>query len=84
MPILEEIPQPTSKGMSQGILAKVQEPQNQEVETQKEVQPKSTEVALEVNGMTQNLETVMQPDGSQTTISEHLAGETAKDASAWP
>jgi hypothetical protein len=42
-PILEEIQQPTPEGTSKEIPAEIQEPQNQETETLKEVQPENTE-----------------------------------------
>jgi hypothetical protein len=83
-PILEEIQQPEAEAMKVDMPAAAQEPQSQEAETQKEVQPESTEAALEVNGMTQNLEAAVEPDESQMTISEHPAGETTEDVSAWP
>jgi hypothetical protein len=54
------------------------------VETQQEVQPKSTEATLKVNGTAQNLEAAVQLDESQTTISGQLAEETVANASAWP
>jgi len=38
--------------MEVDTLAMTQVPQNEEVETQQEVHPKSTKVALEVNGTT--------------------------------
>jgi hypothetical protein len=60
----------------------VQEPQREEAKTQKEVQPESTEAALEVNGMTQNPEEIVESNGSQTTISGKPIGEIAEDASA--
>jgi hypothetical protein len=41
-----------------------QDPQNEEAETQWEVQPESTEAAVYVNGMTQNLGATVQPDES--------------------
>jgi hypothetical protein len=63
--------------------ATVQAPQNEEVETQKEVQPETTEVAMEVNETTQNLESPVQPDESQMTISGEPAEETTAISSAW-
>jgi hypothetical protein len=83
-PIVEEIQQPQAEAMKVDTPVVAQEPQNEEVETQKEVQPESTEAALEVNEMTQNLEAAVEPDGSQTTISGQPVGETTEDASAWP
>jgi hypothetical protein len=47
------------------------------------VQPQSTETTPEVNGTTQNLAAVVEPDESQMTISEHPAGETTEYVSAW-
>jgi hypothetical protein len=47
------------------------------------VQLESTEASLEVNGMTQNPEAAVEPDGSQMNISEHPVGEITEDASAW-
>jgi acetoin utilization deacetylase AcuC-like enzyme len=41
-PILEEIQQPAPEGMNTDIPTEVQEPQNQEAETLKEVQPENT------------------------------------------
>jgi hypothetical protein len=61
-----------------------QEPQNQEAETLKEMQPEHTEAALKVNGTTSKPTTTVEPDESQTTISDHPAGETVEDVSAWP
>jgi hypothetical protein len=51
-PILEEIQQPEVEAMKVDTPAAAQEPQSQEAETQKEVQPESTEAAPEVNGTT--------------------------------
>jgi hypothetical protein len=59
-------------------------PQNKEVETQQEVQPKSNEETLEVNETTQNLEAAVQPDESQNTILGQPIEETTTNASAWP
>jgi hypothetical protein len=61
----------------------MQAPQNEEVETQQEVHPKSIKAALEVNRMTQNLEVEVQPDESQTTISGQPTEETIVNASSW-
>ena len=55
--------------MEEDMQAEAQEPQNEEVEPQQEVQPESTKEALEVNRTTQNLEGPSQPDESKTTIS---------------
>jgi hypothetical protein len=83
-PILEEIQQPQAEAMKVDTPAVAQVPQNEEVETQQEVQPKSTEAALEVNRTTQNLEAPVQPDESQMTISGQPTEETTANASAWP
>jgi hypothetical protein len=83
-PILEEIQQPTLEGTSQEIPVEVQEPQNQGTKTLKEMQPEHTEAAPKVNGTTPNPTTTVEPDESQTTISDHPAGEKVEDVSAWP
>jgi hypothetical protein len=44
-PILEEIQQPQAEAMKEDTPAAAQEPQNEEAETQKEVQPESTEAS---------------------------------------
>jgi hypothetical protein len=80
-PILEEIQQPQAEAMKVDTPAAVQVPQNEEVETQQEVQPKSTEAALEVNETTQNLEAPAQPAESQMTISGQPAEEITANAS---
>ena len=61
----------------------MQEPQTQEEETQKEVQLENTEETPKANGMTSNPTKIVEPDESQMTISEHPAGETTDDVSAW-
>ena len=58
-------------------------PLNQE-DNQSPQPTKSIEVALEVNGTTQNLEALAQLDESQATISGQLVEETTVNASAWP
>jgi hypothetical protein len=83
-PIVEEIQQPQAEAMKVDTPVVTQEPQNEKAETQKEVQPESTEAALEVNGMAQNLEATVQPDESQMTLLGQPVGETIEDASAWP
>jgi hypothetical protein len=83
-PILEEIQHPEAVAMKVDTPAATQQPKSHKVETQKEVQLESIEEALEFNGTTQNPEATVEPDGSQTTILEHLAGETVEDASTWP
>jgi hypothetical protein len=67
-PILEEIQQPQVEAMKVDMPAAMWVPQNEEVETQQEVQPKSTKATLEVNGAKQNFEAPTQPAESQTTI----------------
>ena len=52
--IVEEIQQPQAKAMKVDTPVATQDPQNEKEETQKEVQPESTEEALEVNEMAQN------------------------------
>jgi hypothetical protein len=52
-----------------------QGPQNEEVETQQEVQPKITEAALEINETTQNLEAPMQPDESKYHLRSTSRGD---------
>jgi len=69
--------------------AAAQEPQNQESKTRKEVQPENPEVAPKFNGTILNPTAAVDPDESQTTISEmtiseHLAGETVEYVSSWP
>jgi hypothetical protein len=59
-------------------------PQNEEAKTQQEVQPESTEAALEVNGTTQNLEAAVQQDELQMTISDQPVEDTTANDSAWP
>jgi len=70
-PILEEIPQPAREGTNIARPTKVQEPQNEDAETLKEVQPKNIEATPKVNGTTLNMEPTVEPDKSQTTISDH-------------
>jgi hypothetical protein len=83
-PILEEIQHPTPKGTSKEIPTKVQEPQNREVETLKEMQPKNTKAAPKVNGTTPNLKKIVESDKSQMTISDHPPEGTVKYVLAWP
>jgi hypothetical protein len=82
-PILEEIEQPEVEAMKVYTQAMVQEPQNQEAKTLKEVQPERIKKTLEINGMMQNTEAEVEPRESQMTISEHPAGETTEDVLAW-
>jgi hypothetical protein len=65
------------------MVAVVQEPQNQEAETWKEVQPDNTEADPKFNGMALNLIAAVEPDKSQTTISEHPAGQIIDDVLVW-
>jgi hypothetical protein len=51
--------------MKEDMPAAAQEPQNKETETQWEVQPESTQAAVEVNETTQNLGAVVKTDDSQ-------------------
>jgi hypothetical protein len=83
-PILEEIQQSAPKGPSKEIPTKVQEPQNRETETLKEVQPKNVEAALRGNGMALIQESAIEPDESQRTISDHPVGGMVEDVSDWP
>jgi hypothetical protein len=83
-PILEEIQQPQVEAMKEDMPAVTQEPQNEEAETQREVQPESTEAAMEVNGMTQNLGAEVQPDESQAPSLGQPTEETTGTTSAWP
>jgi hypothetical protein len=81
-PILDDIQQPQVETMKVDTPAAAQVPQNEEVEIQQEVQPESTEEALEFNGTAQNLEAAVQPDESQTTISGQPVEDTIANASA--
>jgi hypothetical protein len=83
-PILEEIQQPQAGTMKEDTPAAAQEPQNEEAETQWEVQPESTQAAMEVNGMTQNLGATVQPDESQAPSLGQPTEETTGTTSAWP
>jgi hypothetical protein len=83
MPILDEIQQPTTKAMNIDMPAVAQEPQNQEAETLKEMQPEKIETAPKVNGMSSKMIATVEPNESQTTISEHPTGETSEYISAW-
>jgi hypothetical protein len=82
-PILEENQQPEVEAMKVDIPATTKRPQSEEEETLKEVQLERTKTTLEVNGMMPNSEATVEPDESQTTISEHLAGEIGEYVSSW-
>jgi hypothetical protein len=82
-PILEETQLLALDRMSIGILKEVQDPLNQDAETLKEVQPKNTESTLKVNGRTQNLKTTVEPEESQTTISNHPPEGTVEYVTSW-
>jgi hypothetical protein len=82
-PILEEIQQLAAEDMNIDTPVATQEPQNQEEETLKEMQPENTKVAPKVNGMAPKPTTAVEPDESQTAISEHLIGDMVKDVSVW-
>jgi hypothetical protein len=62
----------------------VQESENREAETRKEVKPQNKEASLKDNGMAPNSTAAVETDESQMTISEHPSGETIDDVSAWP
>jgi hypothetical protein len=68
--------------MSKEIPTKVQEQQNQEEETLKEVKPENTEAALKFNGTTSNPTPTVEPDESQMTISDHPVEGMVEDVSA--
>jgi len=57
--------------MNIDMLTEVQELQNQDVKTLKEVQPEKTKENSRVNGMTPNLEEIVEPNESQTTVKDH-------------
>jgi hypothetical protein len=61
-PILEETQQPAPEGTNIDISEELQEPQNQDEKTLKEVQPDNAEAALRVNGTTPNLELAIELD----------------------
>jgi hypothetical protein len=50
----------------------------------KEVQPENTKAAMKVNGTVLNMKIVVEPDESQTTISNHPVEGTVEDVSGWP
>jgi hypothetical protein len=83
-PIVEETQQPAPEGMNIDRPTEVQEQQNQDAETLKEVQPENTEAALKVNGTMMNQEATVEPDESQTTISDHPLEGTVEDVTGWP
>jgi hypothetical protein len=82
-PILEEIQQPVGEGMNVDMSTEAQEPQNQDAETLKEVQPENTEAAPRVNGTMLNLEATVEPDESQTIVSDHPLEGTIEDVPGW-
>jgi hypothetical protein len=83
-PILEEIQQPAPEGMNTDIPTEVQEPQNQEAETLKEVQPENIGPVPEGNGMKMNQDTTIEPDESQMTISDHPLEGAVEDIMGQP
>jgi hypothetical protein len=83
-PVVEETQQPTPEGTNIDRPTEVQEQQNQDAETLKEAQPENTEAALKVNGMTTNQEATIEPDESQTTMSDHPLEGTVEDVTGWP
>jgi hypothetical protein len=83
-PMVEETQQPTPEGMNVDMPAEAQEQQNQDAETLKEVQPENTEAAPRVNGMMMNQEATVEPDESQTTVSDHPPEGTVEDVTGWP
>jgi hypothetical protein len=82
-PILEETQQPAPEGTNIDIPTEVQEPQNQNAETLKEVQPENTEAASKVNGMTPNMKVAVEPDESQMTISDYPPEGIVEDVTGW-
>jgi hypothetical protein len=82
--ILEEIQQPQAGTMKEDTPAETREPQNEEAETQREVKLESTQAAVEVNGMTQNLGVAVQPDESQAPNLGQPIEDTTGTTSAWP
>jgi hypothetical protein len=83
-PILEEIQQATPEGTNTNIPTEVQEPQNQEAETLKEVQLENIRPVAEGNGMKPNWDTKIEPDESQTTISDHPLEGVVEDITGHP
>jgi hypothetical protein len=69
--ILEEIPHPSPEGTNIDRPVEIQEPQNHDKKTLKEVQPENTEAAPRVNETTSNMESSVDPNEFQTTISDH-------------
>jgi hypothetical protein len=69
--------------MSKEIPVEVQEPQNQEEETLKEVQLENTTTTPKVNGMMPNPKKSVEQDESQTTISDHPAEGMVEYVLAW-
>jgi hypothetical protein len=64
--------------------AVAQEPQNKEAEPQQEVQPESTEPAMEGNDTAQNQGSEGQPDELQVPSLGHPIEETTGNTLAWP
>jgi hypothetical protein len=83
-PVVEETQQPAVEDMNVDMPAETQEQQNQDAETLKEVQPENTEAAPRVNGTTTNQEATVEPDESQTTVSDHPLEGTIEDVTDWP
>jgi hypothetical protein len=48
------------------------------------VQPENPEEAPRVNGMTPNQEEAVEPDESQTTVSDHPQEGAVEDVMGWP
>jgi hypothetical protein len=84
IPMVEETQQPTPEGMNVDMPAEEQEQQNQGTGTLKEAQPENPEAALRVNGTTTNQEATVEPDESQTTVSDHPPEGTVEDVMGWP
>jgi hypothetical protein len=83
-PILEDIQQPQEEATKEDTPSAVQEPQNEEAQTQREVQPKITEAIMEVNEMTKNMGATVQPDGSEVPNLGQKTEEITGTTSGWP
>jgi hypothetical protein len=83
-PVVEETQHSSSEGMNIDRPSEVQEEQNQNTETLKEVQPENTEASPKVNGTMMNQEVAIEPDESQTTMSDHPLEGTVKEVTCWP
>jgi len=70
--------------MNVDMRAKAQEQHNQDAETLKETQTENIEVASRVNGTTMIQEVVVEPNESQTTMSDHPPKGTVEDVTGWP